>query len=149
MIPNSLPSGKMSIKEYVTQRNARLIIIVREPGDVVHSLVKRGGHNYRSAVCRWAGGIDELHKAYNSTAEKIVIDFSHMLDKPEEEMNKVCDFLNISFENNMLDGYKGTPQYDNEELNSGVTEKAGFDEVREKFSGYYEKYVSISNKFHS
>ena len=83
--------------------NARIIHIVRDPRDYVCSVRKVWSKNIFRAAGRWNDTMVRLNKKENLHNENLhTIYYEDLLDNPQAELGKVCEFLGIAFEENML-----------------------------------------------
>lgn len=118
-----LPLGRISIQEYVREREARLLFIVRAPNQVVGSMLRRDGHNVRGATSFWAEGIREMRRAFDRFGDRAqVVTFESLVESPEQVMQQVSSFLGLKYAPRMLEGFKNTPQYEREEIDSQAAE---------------------------
>lgn len=84
--------------------NAKFIHITRDPYDVIHSYVKSGIYtNYRDAAKRWKISIEkatEFGEKYPNNYYEV--EYEQLVDNPELCIQKVCKFLAIEYEENMI-----------------------------------------------
>lgn len=91
--------------------NARFIHIYRDPRDVSRSAVKMGwaGSPYHG-IAGW------LHseKLWDHLREKLTpdrwtdIQYEQLVASPEQELTRICEFLEVEYDDVMLDYHKGT-----------------------------------------
>lgn len=141
------PLGALSIRDYVVERNARLLFIVRDPNQVIDSMIRRSGQSESKALSRWAHGIQEMYRAYSEYGQRChSVVFSDLIAEPENELQKVCDFIDIKYDRNMINGYKYSPQYDRIKIDESVSDKDvkrySADKRREE---QYEKYTFLKD----
>lgn len=89
--------------------NAKFIHIVREPKDVVCSLVKAGlNTNYENAANTWVSYVNRAINLRKKLKENqfFEIRYESLVFDPESELQSVCKFLGINFNSSMLDFYK-------------------------------------------
>ena len=109
----NLPLGRLSIQRYVQDRDARLVFIVRAPGQVVESMQRRDGYHVEEALSRWARGMREMHRAFDAFGDRShVARFKSLVEFPERVMQDVSEFLGLEYAPSMLEGYENTPQYE-------------------------------------
>jgi len=101
---------------------AKIIIMVRDPRSVLHSQKNRwkrrfGGRQdwpLRVFISRWMNYHPistsklwnaAIRKAYDSKKDKRVFftKFENVLENPEKEVRKICEFIGVSYSENMLD----------------------------------------------
>ncbi len=88
--------------------NSKFIHLIRDGRDVVSSYLKMGRYNtLLEAANRWIKSI-ELAKSFGSKVNEnyMEIRYEDLVAKPEEIIKKVCDFLEIVYESEMLDHTK-------------------------------------------
>lgn len=108
-----LPLGRLSVQRYVQDRDARLLFIVRTPGQVVESMRRRDGCDVEEAISRWARGMREMHRAIDAFGDRShVTQFESLVEFPERVMQNVSEFLGLEYAPTMLEGYENTPQYE-------------------------------------
>lgn len=123
-----LPLGRMSIQEYVREREARLLFIVRAPNQVVRSMVRRDEHDVREAASFWAQGVHEMYRAFDTFGDRAqVVTFESLVESPEQVMQNVSSFLGLKYAPRMLEGFKNTPQYERENIDSHVANRSSRD----------------------
>lgn len=112
------PQSDLSITDYL-DRNARVIASVRHPDPVISSIEKRGKKGNKLAAYRWVRAIeiiDELHRTLGDRL--LLVGFPYLVASPEKVMRRVSEFLEISFDEAMLEGYAHTPIYSNKTIDS-------------------------------
>lgn len=121
----------LSIREY-EERAGRLYVIgiVREPGDVIASIQKRGDQSFSRAKYRWERAVQVLYKLWKERKDAgtmNVVSFSRLVSEPAECLRAVLGELGLEYKEDVLEGYKHTPQYPGRE---GIdAEKAKGDQV--------------------
>ena len=85
--------------------NAKYIHLIRDGRDVVSSYLKMGRYNnIQEAADRWSKSIkksQELSKRTNQD-QYYELYYEEMVSNPKEEIKKLCSFLNIEFDENIL-----------------------------------------------
>lgn len=121
LAPKELPLSRLSVQEYVRERKASILLVVRRPGHVVDSMLRRDEWTLDEAISRWAQGIREMHRAYDAFQDRShIVSFESLVESPEEKMRDVSEFLDVPYNTNMLEGYKSTPQYERESIDSSA-----------------------------
>lgn len=85
--------------------NAPILRIVRDPRDVALSLknVPWGPKSFLGGLALWMK-YDEMSRSFFETDSLChTLRYEDLLSSPEEEIKKVCDFINVPFEDSMLD----------------------------------------------
>lgn len=117
------PIGSISMSRYVKKREARLLFTLRKPDQVIDSMVRRGVAE-KKAVLRWAHGVQEIAAAHSQyESRSLIITFSRLVKNPEQVLRSVCQFLNIEYQEEMVDGFIATPQYDRDKIDGSVADK--------------------------
>lgn len=141
------PTAQMSISDYAERLDACLLFILREPNQVVDSMVRRGGLSERKAIIRWGHGIREMSSAYSRYNHKsLILNFSDLVNKTSNIINDICDFLNLRYDSSMENGYKSTPNYDKDGIDTSTSGKnVKSYNIRERYSEEYELYVEMTS----
>jgi hypothetical protein len=114
-----------TIRDYVEGWKAELILIIRDPDHVVHSIRRRGGHTADIARYRWAEAIVTISKLVKEYPQHTyLVEFEDLVVHPESTTEGLCSFLGLTYNERMLRGYEGTPQYDRDRIVSSVATKA-------------------------
>lgn len=102
----------VSIEHYLQDQDLRLLLIVRAPKAIVSSMMRRGGLSLREATSRWRRGVqilDELARDENDRS--LVVRFEGLVESPQDTMKAVSTFLDLPFNEHMLEGHKHTKLY--------------------------------------
>lgn len=92
---------------------AKYIHILRDPRDVANSVVQMGwAGNVWVAVNRWIQAERTWNLLCENIAEeqRIEVRFEDLMGNPEAELSKVCDFLKLTFDEQML-SYSSNSDY--------------------------------------
>jgi len=106
-----------SISDFVKNRNAKIIFISRKFESNVNSIVKRLGTSpflARKHV-RYANKVKTKLKELDGD-KVLFVELGVLTSKPEKTLMEVCDFLDVDFDEKMLDGYNHTPSYENDRI---------------------------------
>lgn len=143
--PEDYPIGRLSISDYVEKRDARLIFILRNPDQVIDSMIRRKGKSRERAIARWQQGIREMRKAYAKYEGAIhILSFSNLVTNVDQELKRICDFLQLEYREEMLQGYRGTPQYENSGIDPSMAEKDVPDyKLESQVPEGYEAYAAL------
>jgi hypothetical protein len=91
-----------------------MIGIIREPQYVIESIKKRGKQDDKTAVFRWERAVEILHLLIHEDPSTIaLVAYEQLTQNPRQTIEKLCKFLDVSYEDIMLEGYRYTPQYKN------------------------------------
>lgn len=139
------PLGVLSIREYVRERDAHLLFILRDPDHVIDSMVRRDGLSESGARSRWTHGIREMHRSYTEYDHRChTLSFSDLVNDPERTLREVCEFLTLEYRSDMLTGYEHSPQYSRDNIDASVLDKDVKNyRVQERQADSYEKYSSM------
>ncbi len=96
------------IERYI--RGARFIHVVRDGMDVVASLYEVskshpdvwGARTVEECAARWLGDI-EITRRYLSRRGHTFVRYERLVDQPEAELRRLCDFLGLEFDPLMLE----------------------------------------------
>lgn len=107
--------SKYSIRDY-QKKTERLIVlgIVRNPYDSIKSIIGRGQQTRKTAEYRWKRLIEVLYQLStekNTDSELLIVEFDKLVTEPVELMKKLLPLLECDFNENVLEGFKHTPQY--------------------------------------
>jgi hypothetical protein len=121
-IINESPKSQLSIKEYLELPTLKVIAIIRDGNDSVHSMMVRGKSRFQKAARRWAEAVETIYLIKTSWPDRIlVLTFENLVRDPRATIQSVCDFLGLAFEERMLAGHRLNPYYPEAEL---LAEKA-------------------------
>ena len=140
--PAGLPLGRISIQEYVREREAHLLFIVRAPSQVVGSMLRRDKHGVKEATSCWAEGVHEMYRAFDTFGDRAqVVTFESLVKSPKQTMQSVSSFLGLEYAPGMLEGFKNTPQYEREEIDPQAARKPSNDyQIEEREPEAMRKY---------
>lgn len=117
----SYPTSKYNIEDYINLKDLKIINIVRDCSDVIYSNVKRGeGKKQRTiehdkAVQWWSRAVEVMYELTQKHAEKVItISYEDLVNEPEKILRKISEYINIEFQQRMLEGYKFTKLYPGE-----------------------------------
>jgi len=89
--------------------NAKYIHLIRDGRAVVNSYVKQGIYdNHGEACARWNTSIEKARKFKDKYGRDKVFEvrYEDLVVNPKKELEKICKFLDINFEQEMLEYYK-------------------------------------------
>lgn len=94
-----------------TYTNSRFIVVIRDPRAVVNSLKKSEVHrsNAYFGAKRWKNDVVkgvELKQKY--VDDVLEVKYEDLVRTPKDSLERICDFLDIKFEEQMLHYYKKT-----------------------------------------
>ena len=111
------PKSKYCIRDYLELPNLKILAIIRDGEDAVASMMARGKNRTRKAARRWREAIETIYELKHQYGERVlVVTFDEVLLRPIVVLQKVCDFLGIGFQEQMLDGHRHNPYYPEAEL---------------------------------
>ncbi|HKY09388.1 MAG TPA: sulfotransferase [Candidatus Binatia bacterium] len=106
------PKAYFSITEYLSFPNLKVIGIIRDGNDSVHSMMVRGKSKLKKAARRWGEAIETIHIVKQRYGDRVlVVSFDDLVLEPEATIRATCEFLGLSFEDRMLRGHKLNPYY--------------------------------------
>jgi hypothetical protein len=85
--------------------NAKYIYMIRDPYDVVQSYINTGLYkNYEKAALRWVSANQACLSFEKKARNRVLrISYEHFCRQPLKQTKRVCNFLEIPFENKMLE----------------------------------------------
>ncbi|MEP0007273.1 MAG: sulfotransferase [Balneola sp.] len=90
-------------------KNAKVIHIVRDPRDCSYSVAHAWGRSYLRAADRWKRGVECVRKSKCINNENfLLIHFEELLENPQKKLTKVCDFIGVEFNEEMINLQKST-----------------------------------------
>ncbi|MFP4228870.1 MAG: sulfotransferase family protein [Salinivenus sp.] len=109
------PEAARSINEYLEANTPiKVIGILRDGNAVVSSVMRRGEQSFDTAAYRWCRAIEILDTlSQRLGSDLLLLTFEELVQGPEDTMRRVAHFLEIPFQQQMLDGYAHTPIYSN------------------------------------
>jgi len=141
----SYPTSKYNIEDYLNLKDLKIINIVRDYNDVIYSNIKRGeGGKKRKieqdkAVQWWSRAVEVMYELSQKHSEKVItVSYEDLVREPEKILRKISNYIDIEFQEKMLEGYKFTKLYPNE---TGIDKTRAF-----KTTAMENKYPSLSPK---
>ena len=141
-------SSVFSIEDYLTLRNIRIIGLIRNGNDVISSGMRRGRKSFRGAAYRWCRAmeiIDELKTRFPDIV--LVVSFEDLVLRPKANMQRIATFLNVEYQERMLDGPVYNPWYpekgmNEEKVNRSKKEQIDF-KLAERFPTAERRYLEL------
>jgi len=103
------------------------IFILRDGRTCIRSKIQRTGQPVETALARWRYSV-QVMKRYQREADRFtVVRFEDLVEQPERELRRICEFLNLEFTPAMFDGTQNKklqPEYRQQGFNLKAT-KAG------------------------
>jgi len=116
--------SRFNSEDYLSLKDSKIIAIIRDGDHVVRSIMKRGEKEKKIATGRWNRAIQIISELYKKNPDKtLVISYEDLVKEPEKLLGKICAFLQIEFEREMLEGYKHNILYPGE---SGIDKSRAF-----------------------
>ncbi|GEM_PF-964634 len=143
------PKSKYSIRDYLDLPNLKLIAIIRDGSASVSSMMVRGRKELRKAARRWAEAIETIDALKRQYGERVlVVNFEDLLLYPESVLRQICAFLNLAFQEPMLQGYEDNPYYPGAQLDTEKAQPRKENGIDSKLSGLapsaYKKYQALA-----
>jgi Sulfotransferase family len=141
-------SSEFSIEDYLTLPDIKVIAIIRAGNDVVSSVMDRSEKNFRVASYRWCRSIEIIYELANRYPEIVlVISFENLVSHPKENMERVAAFLNVEYQDRMLEGPQYNPWYpeagmNQEKIDRSKREKIDF-KLADRFPEICRKYQAL------
>ncbi|MEB3342538.1 sulfotransferase [Okeania sp.] len=132
---------------------ARMIHILRNGSDVVASLYEVT-HKYPQewhkpwdidfCLKRWKESI-EISLKHSHKSNHILVNYEELVVEPAAILKKICDFLNVEFEERMIADYGKVAKYLSSEKAgrrvSGKIKKSGSDKFNKIFNEFQKQYI--------
>jgi hypothetical protein len=117
-ITSESPRSRHCILDYLELPNLKLVAIVRDGNDSIASMVARGETRFKKAARRWGEAIEAIFELRARFSERVlVVTFEELVLRPANTLEKLCAFLEIEFQEQMMDGYKYNRYYPRNALN--------------------------------
>lgn len=136
------------IEDYLTLRNIRIIGLIRDGNDVISSGMRRGKKSFRGAAYRWCRAIEIIDDLKTRFPEIVsVVSFEDLVLRPKANMERIAAFLNVDYEERMLEGPAYNPWYpesgmNQEKVNRSKKEKIDF-KLAERFPTAERRYLEL------
>lgn len=105
------PSSALSIKDYIANK-AKVVSIIRNKEEVISSIMNRTEMNRKQAEKEYDYSVNLM----NSVEDSYKIDFSDLVNKPVETLKGICQYLNLEYEERMLQGTEYNFVYPNKNI---------------------------------
>ncbi|WNJ17605.1 sulfotransferase [Pontibacter sp. G13] len=96
------PTSRLSIQDYI-DLGAKIITITRKKDEVVSSIINRTKMSEAQASSEYDLAMAEVDKVRHIAHN---INFSELVGEPTETLKGICEFLELDFEERMLEGPK-------------------------------------------
>jgi len=97
-----LPARQKMVEQLL--RGPKLLFIVRDGRTCISSKLERTQADYPTALNYWKHSVSLLKHLQEQKLDLLVLKFEDLLRQPREELQKACDFLDISYSESMLSG---------------------------------------------
>jgi hypothetical protein len=139
------PKSYFSITEYLLNPNLKVIGIIRDGNDSVHSMMVRGKAKFKKSARRWREAVETIYTINKRSPERIlIVAFEDLVLDPRVTLLRACDFLGLAFEDRMLQGHKLNPYYPEARLDPDKV----YRHDREQFDFNLERFVPLAFKQH-
>jgi len=139
-------SSRFGIEDYLNLPNLRVIGLIRSGPEVVSSITKRSEKPFRVAAYRWCRAIEILHELRNRIPQSLlVVSFESLVVDPKENMQRVAAFLNVDYQDRMLEGPQYNPWYREEGMNLAKVNRSATDiySLAERFPDACRQYEEL------
>jgi len=139
--PNDLFFLRIVIKVGGIGPDAKIVHIVRDVRDVVHSL---GLTNFNNAAelwfpRQWSASNLYLHDHFSRSAQYLLVRYEDFVRAPEPMMQRVCAHLHVEYDPLMLDPTRRHPRY-----RSAAHHRKLYQPISDQFIGAYRTALSAS-----
>ena len=141
-------SSEFSIEDYLTLPNAKVIGLIRGGNDVISSVMGRSEKEFRVASYRWCRSIEIIHELKTRFPELLlVVSFENLVLSPKPNMERIAAFLNVEYQDRMLEGPRYNPWYpeegmNHEKVNRSQRENVDF-KLAERFPATHQRYEEL------
>ena len=119
------PKSRFCIEDYLELPNLKVVAIIRDGSDSISSMVARGRNRLSKAARRWSEAMITIYQLRERYRNRVfVLVFDDLILQPENSMRKVCEFLDLPFEERMLEGHKFNSRYPSTGLDVSKTQQA-------------------------
>ena len=123
-------SSQFSIEDYLTLPHIKIIGILREGNDAISSGMNRGKKSFQGAAYRWCRAVEIMHELKTRFPELVlVVSFEDLVLHPRENMIRVAHFLNVEYQDRMLEGPVYNPWYPETGMNEEKVNRSKKDKV--------------------
>lgn len=105
---------------------AKIIVLLRDGRDVVLSLEKRTG-DLKSSIERWVSDNESWLDNYKNDKRLKCVKLEDFTQNPNEVLKSLCDHINITYDESLLDYSKKEYRYQN----TGIAKTDGSDETHQ------------------
>jgi Cdc6-like AAA superfamily ATPase len=138
-------SSRFCIEDYLTLPHIKVIGIIREGNDGISSGMRRGKKGFRGASYRWCRAIEIIHELKTRFPELVlVVSFEDLVMRPKENMQRIAEFLNVEYQDRMLEGPAYNPWYPESGMNEEKVNRSEKDKIDFKLE---EKFPSIQAQY--
>lgn len=130
--------------------NGKFIFLWRNPLAIVSSMLQRwckGKWKIDIYNIDLYDGFSNLFNAYISPKANIFsLNYENLIKEPEFEIKKICNYLNLNFENQMINNFYNTPlvgrmtEHTGSEIYRGRISKESLDKWKNSFNNQYRRY---------
>ena len=94
---------------------AKIIFLWRNPLAITASMIKTWGKNQWNLYMFYVdlySGIDSLVNAYSHCENKLSVKYEDLVNKPESEMKRIMEYLDLEYEHNIIDKFEDAKTID-------------------------------------
>lgn len=143
-IAKEFQSSKYSIEDYLTLPNIKVIAIIRSGDDVISSVMARSEKKFRVASYRWRRSVEIIHELVTRYPKIVlIVCFEDLVLRPQENMERVAAFLNVEYQDRMLEGPKYNPYYPEPGMNFSKVNRAKKENIDFKLSERFPETVKL------
>lgn len=147
-IAKEYPSSKYSIEDYLRLPNIKIIGLIRSGNDVVSSVIRRSHKSLRIASYRWCRAVEVIYELNSRVPDLVlVVSFENLVTHPRRNMERVAAFLDVEYQERMLEGPEYNPWYPEAGMNTAKVHRAKTEaadcHLPERFPSTYRKYREL------
>ena len=106
------PRSKFAVEDYLELPNLQVLGIIRDGNDSVSSMMVRGESGLKKAARRWGEAIESIYELMHAYPKRVmVIRFEHLVSDPVQTLTRVCQFIGIAYQPQMIESQELNPYY--------------------------------------
>ncbi|HEX2929918.1 MAG TPA: sulfotransferase [Candidatus Binatia bacterium] len=143
-IAKEYQSSKFSIEDYLTLPHIKVIGLIRNGDDVISSVMGRSEKKFRVASYRWRRSVEIIHELANRFPKIVlIVCFEDLVLRPKENMERIAAFLDVEYQDRMLEGPRYNPWYPEQGMNLAKVNRAKKEKIDFKLSERFPETVKL------
>jgi len=147
-IAKEYQSSAYSIEDYLSLPNIKVIGLLRGGNDVISSVMSRSEKNFNGAAYRWCRAVEIIHELKRRYPDKVlVVSFEDLVLHPRANMERIAAFLDVDYQERMLEGPKYNPWYPEEGMNRAKVNRSERERIdfrlAQRFPAVHRQYQEL------